>query len=218
MKNQKPILFSAPMVQAIFNGTKTMTRRAVTARSAEMVALMVNLNAGIRGEESKDELIRCCNPFGELGDILWVRENFAFETKFNSIKPSLVPYSANVFFVADGLPNYVKRKRPSIHMPKERARIWLEITDIKVERLHDISEIDAVAEGVQSSSSYFNGTTLYKDYLQEEVSYAFDTAVESYTSLWCSINGRDDYDANPWVWAISFKEVSTTGKPEEATA
>jgi hypothetical protein len=82
--------------------------------------------------------------------------------------------------------------RPSIHMPKSAARIWLKVTDVKVERLRDISQEDAVAEGVKASPPF---------------------AIGYFKNLWESINGAASWNANPWVWVVEFEVVSKNGKP-----
>jgi hypothetical protein len=96
--------------------------------------------------------------------------------------------------------------KPSIHMPKAAARIFLRITDIRVERLQDISEEDAIAEGIGNAE---NGRMGYKDYLDSD-SATFH-AKQSFESLWQSINGAESWDENPWVWVITFESIE---KPE----
>ena len=116
---------------------------------------------------------------------------------------------------------------PSIHMPKTAARIWLEITGVRVERAQDISEEDAVAEGVLSLPESFTEKHFpeYSDKLKEwgeSNGGQFPTTrpplgpspAEKFKQLWCEIHGRESWDANPWVWCLEFKVLSTTGKPE----
>ncbi|WP_432328883.1 hypothetical protein ACRQ5D_10770 [Mucilaginibacter sp. P25] len=93
-------------------------------------------------------------------------------------------------------------------LPKEFSRIWLEITDIRIDRLNDITEADAIAEGVEIVSH----DGLYKHYYDKN--FEFESSVESFTTLWVSINGLSSWEKNPWVWVISFKALSTNGKPE----
>jgi hypothetical protein len=97
--------------------------------------------------------------------------------------------------------------KPSIHMPKEAARIWLEVTEVRVERLHDITEEDAIAEGVEKLNNW------WKDYTSDQDAYDMQTAMCSFDSLWKKINGEESWNENPWVWVVSFKVLSTTGKP-----
>lgn len=116
----------------------------------------------------------------------------------------------------DGLPSSVHGEhrctsilpkwRPSIHMPRWASRITLEITSVKVERLRDISEEDAEAEGVeQDSFGHWFDYSLPTNY-REAVS-SFSTASASFMSLWNSINGKGSWESNPWVWAISFRRL-----------
>lgn len=102
--------------------------------------------------------------------------------------------------------------KPSIHMPKEAARIWLQVEDVRVERLHDISENDAINEGIDRrlEPSAPNGIH-YKHYLKDKWG---PSPKHSFETLWHSINGKESWDNNPWVWVISFKVLSTTGRPE----
>jgi hypothetical protein len=117
---------------------------------------------------------------------------------------------------------------PSIHLPKWCSRIWLEVTDIKVERLQDISPHDASDEGVEYwnvDKDAFEGGELvadYKNYMwrddEEYKDYHFPhyaNPVKSFFSLWEKINGKESLEENPWVWVVSFKVISTTGKPKQ---
>jgi hypothetical protein len=168
--SERPILFNAPMVRAILNGSKTQTRRvAIPKRSIEPMT---------------DEC-----PYGQRGDRLWVREawtvNLTGDPKHGG--PGTVPiYRAEHPHAAD-------RWRPSIHMPRWASRITLEITAVRVERLRNISEADARAEGV----------TRPVPMLDDDPS----TYVDAFGDLWASINGPGSWDANPWVWVIEFRRV-----------
>lgn len=156
--------------------------------------------------------IQC--PYGKPGDILWVRETWAMEKYFNGLTEECFPiYKADY---GDGPVAW--NWKPSIFMKKIFARIWLEITDIRVERLHDITDEDALAEGIMRQ-------TLEHE-IDEECYYFYpcndlrddsyiDKPATSFTSLWASINGWQSWIANPWVWVISFKVLSKTGRPME---
>lgn len=100
------------------------------------------------------------------------------------------------------------RLRPSIHMPKEAVRIWLQVTDVRVERLQDITEDDAIAEGVEKMGEF---VFPYKHYASGAASCI--DAKTSFRTLWQEINGDESWEANPWVWVVSFKVLSITGKP-----
>lgn len=148
-------------------------------------------------------------PYGQNGDRLWVRETFA---EVGSIgKPiDWFEYQYRADFrdgnwEGDGSMCFDKWK-PSIFMPRAASRITLEVESVRVARLQDISESDAVAEGVQF------GRSQYLNYLDEknhstQFIYNLDTAVKSYQTLWQSINGRDSWYSNPWVWVITFKKL-----------
>jgi hypothetical protein len=112
--------------------------------------------------------------------------------------------------------------KPSIHMPKEAARIWLKVKSVKAERVHDISEGDAEAEGILTCRDAFDNRIRYKDYMAKvegngdpNIDYpTVGIAVTSFCTLWESINGIESWQSNPFVWVIEFEVLSTTGKPE----
>jgi hypothetical protein len=187
---ERPILFSAPMVRAILEGRKTQTRRVVK-KSAEMDT---NGFMALVPDEKK------C-PYGQAGDRLWVRETF-----------HVCPHHDDVFYKSDDLllPRKCmahRRWRPSIHMPRWASRITLKITGVRVERLQDISEADAIAEGIEPDGDFWKhyGPHPLKD-LGENVAHAYP--VNSFRSLWHSINGPESWAANPWVWVVEFKCVT----------
>jgi len=101
--------------------------------------------------------------------------------------------------------------KPSIRLRKEHSRIWLEVSSVKVERLYSISEGDAKAEGLPIVTVIDN-EPLYKNYRKGYTTTQFPTF--SFQTLWESINGKNSWVANPYVWVISFKVLSTTGKPQ----
>lgn len=173
MNKEIPILFSTPMVQAILAGNKTMTRRII----------------------KKDLLIQ--KDKYRVGDLLWVKETFCIDEDASPL--NTYPY----FFKASiSYPEEYKWK-PSIFMPKDAARIWLEVIGVRVEELHKISEKDAIAEGVSSiyQPSNFGGSGFYRpDRALEQ------TAKSCFEHLWNSINGN--WDKNPFVWVIEFKTIS----------
>lgn len=193
---QTPILFSTPMVQAILAGRKTQTRRVVKDK-------MLQENTDPETEEYL-KLTTIC-PYGYVGDVLWVRETFAKrDTPDAEWNPKW-----GYCYKADNDPLYEHKKfKPSIHMPKEACRVWLRVTNLRIERLHDISESDSIKEGVE-----FEGEQpWYKDYVRKLKFFPFANPFYSFRSLWKSINGDDSWNANPWVWVVQFEVVSTTGK------
>lgn len=149
MKKQIPILFSTPMVQAILAGRKTITRRIVKAELDDRGLRYCNPNTGWEDWHGNG----IARPYGNPGDMLYVRENwFPAAINGNKVMIGVDPKDSTQSWeiaTEDAAPYWKKLNRgcmiPSIHMPKEASRIWLEVTDIRVERLLDISEADAVA-------------------------------------------------------------------------
>ena len=206
---ERPILFSGPMVRAILAGTKTQTRRVVKERHID-AAPPVHFFQYLREN---------C-PYGQPGDRLWVRETWqgpliddldayrAEPSDYN--KPEFCEYAADggaapEFITLDD--ELVRRWRPSIHMPRWASRILLEITSVRVERLHEISEADAQAEGVERVV-VGSGWRRYCDPDSEEVGVPpCGDARRSFRSLWKYINGAESWNANPWVWVVEFKRV-----------
>ena len=193
-----PILFSTEMVQAILAGRKTQTRR-VSKHQCWSHSELIDVN--INGIFQKvDRNVSC--PYGKPGDLLWVRESFV---KFETFNETLFSYKASP------KTNLDVNWKPSIHMPKDAARIWLRITNIRVERLKNITHEDALAEGILD---FGDGT--YKNYFKNKGLRTQDGVecilpIASFQSLWCSINGNESWEANPWVWVIEYEVLSTTG-------
>lgn len=220
-----PILFSSAMVQAILAGRKTMTRRikglnVLNEWPSSWVHDGSKMYVNDKGQlmfrfwnSNDDRRIEIPCPYGKPGDILWVREtiyqngelglNYVADNE--QIDEEIIPVDHKPYR------NYAFCNIPCIHMPKWAARIWLEVTDIKVERLQDITEEDAIKEGVEELPFGFN-IIVNQQYL-----YTGGTAKESFSLLWKEINGAESWDANPWVWCISFNVLLTTGKPELLT-
>jgi hypothetical protein len=282
-----PILFGSEMVAAIIAGRKTMTRRTTKDNCKELVAYQYVANNPIYPENWKGKksepytgwvakfsnlpvaMPRSC-PYGEAGDILFVRESWklsgwSFEdaeatieyadgTKF-SLPISITDSYGEKYESEEWLINKVEKLvgkgffqpadepedeedeilirtekpypfSPGIHLPKWGSRIWLEVTDIRAERLLDITEQDAVKEGVQENicedpskcPAYKkeNGCCGKGQYFRYPIDYDAEpcySAVESFETLWKSINGDNSWEENPWVWAVSFKVLSMNGKP-----
>lgn len=183
MTKERPILFSAPMVRAILEGRKTQTRRV--AKPREVTAAITR---GLMG--GTNPAFGPC-PYGQPGDRLWVRETWRIERRGSDYfidfaadtgSPSM---TRTVVVDAEALATKNMRWRPSIHMPRWASRITLDVKTVRVERLQDISEADANAEGGLS----LRGPNCFQ-------------------CLWESINGPDSWDANPWVWVIEFERVN----------
>jgi len=170
---ERPILFSAPMVRAILEGRKTQTRRVV------------------KNKYSHDWRRKC--PYGQRGDMLWVRETWSETPEGDIVYRATDPAWDNE---GTGL-----KWKPSIHMPRWARRITLEITDVYVERLREISEADAFADGVDSMRYAFTRKDLPTTLFPQSSKAQFKV-------LWESINGAGSWDANPWVWVISFEKAN----------
>jgi hypothetical protein len=191
---ERPILFSGPMVKAILGGSKTQTRRVAKPPRGPIDPpkgwyLAHYQNSGewsTWANETACGTLRIYNPHGKIGDRLWVKETF--------LNNALDGYKPVYFYRADDDDKPEDRNwRPSIFMPRSAARITLEITGVRVERLQEISEADAMAEGVD-----------WKDY----AGLASKTAKKLYAQLWDSINGKKHpWSSNPWVWVISFAKL-----------
>lgn len=203
------------MVRPSLAGTKTQTRRVVKRLPCqcddfepEEVSKMSPEGWQLAGHSgrwwckcctSNDDIVAC--PYGQPGDRLWVRECFGYcndEPMFGAF------YRAEELVQKDyAEENGITRWRRSIHMPRWASRLTLEIAAVRVERLQDISEADAIAEGIEPYTD--NGVTTYKNYLTDEMGGL--SAVESYKTLWESINGPGSWALNPWVWVVEFWRV-----------
>jgi uncharacterized protein YhfF len=197
----KPILFSTPMVQAILEGKKTQTRRTIKfPDNWDGKTIYPNGNLGLKYGviENGEMLLFRLYPKFEIGTILWVRETFQ-HTKCLNLHPS--DYYGYVY-KADNEPwdNYENWKwKPSIFMPKEAARLFLKVNNIRVERLHDISESDAIKEGIKGFCGVFY------DYLSCEY---YRNPYNSFLTLWTKINGKESWKENPYVWVYEFKVIN----------
>lgn len=202
---ERPILFSGPMVLAILEERKTQTRRIVKEPVLSTAYKDNELNFKI-GER----YIKC--PYGQVGDRLWVRETFRYISYTEGYDSgvdqggghdwgdgySFVQYKSDSFIFRYELleEDYLKtspvidRWYPSIHMPRWASRILLEITDIRVERLKDITEEDAKAEGIENKSNHFHLA-----------------CTQDFKRLWESINGLGSWYMNPWVWVVEFRRI-----------
>ncbi len=222
---ERPILFSPPMVRAILDGRKTMTRRVVKPQPEYVYGLTVSkwsVGAIISNAPAiNNNLPTTKCPYGVHFNQLWVRETFRIENVSSDRKAVQVKYRAG------GLSNWIEwpgksqsfKWTPSIYMPRAFSRIDLKITDIRVERLQDISEEDAEMEGVfcdnvivdvkcySGDPVEINEDRYFYDGCGDEV---FETADDAFQHLWDSINGKSDYswDANPYVWIIEFERVT----------
>ncbi|MDQ5979493.1 MAG: hypothetical protein QG602_2467 [Verrucomicrobiota bacterium] len=225
VQKESPILFSTPMVRALVAGTKTQTRRVVPhpnwleGQPATGIVRPYRaedgwwLDACWRGVQSR---------YGERGDILWVKETWRTLHQFDSLRPLDVPDGSELHYHADQervSPTFSRfgKIRQSIFMRRWMSRLILRITDLRIERLREITAEDAAAEGIEAVTAP-DGRPAWKNYLFETAHPRRDRPItdrehrvvgfadprESYFSLWDSINGIGASNENPWVWVITF--------------
>lgn len=204
---ERPILFNTEMVKAILDGRKTCTRRAIKFSNG-----MTGRPVGKAGDSS--------NPLGVMypggikrppyqpGDILYVRETWG-----EGYEKGTYIYKAD-----DKLANLPEFKdsskliyHPSIHMPKEAARIWLKVTDVRVERLQEITEAEAILEGAIDNRAFIHSPDNEYDHIH--------TAREHFMDIWNSTIEKSDFDTygwdeNPYVWVIEFEWCESPRKEQ----
>ena len=204
---ERPILFNAPMIRAILANTKTQTRRIFKPDRMTWDANGRYTTHAMRGGElsttgsgpfEPSSWLHYC-PYGQPGgDRLYVRETWAAPHAYDHLPPRLIPQDARIHYAATedrgGL-----LWRPSIHMPRWASRITLEITSVRVERLQDISEADAVAEGCKPIRP-----ELVQDGL---IVRPGRSAVEEFRLVWEQIHGGGSWEKNPFVWVVTFRRI-----------
>ena len=203
---ERPILFSAPMVRALLDGTKTQTRRVVKPQPIGLTSDGVPFVHTADDEKfgRLGKVVMC--PYGQPSDRLWVREAWRVEKFIDNLAPRELATGCSVVYEASGeAPAWRGKLRPSMFMPRRMSRITLEVTGVRVERLQDISEADAVAEGIERLNSPHPNVKLYRDYAPGHDSTVLP--VYSYQTLWEQINGPDSWATNPWVWVVEFRRI-----------
>jgi hypothetical protein len=199
----RPILFSEPMVLALLRGHKTQTRRILKPQP-EWFEQRGCISEGWAWEKAPGKWCldgwKDAEKFAEalvqfvpyaVGDLLYVRETWAKDDRL----PNGVRY-----YATDAV-HELRKKRPGIHMPRSASRLTLKVTDVIVQRIQDISELDAVAEG---ASQYSSSIKLYRDRPYDPSLNGFYR--EGFSELWEGLNAKRGYgwDANPWVVAAAF--------------
>jgi hypothetical protein len=210
---ERPILFSGAMVKAILEGRKTQTRRAIADEWWRCLDPDDN--------DDRARAVEMC-PYGRAGDRLWVRETWQAqntEMKWWHEWPANDRHSMNWAWTNPVVPAYPgtpPRWLPAIHMPRMACRLTLEIVTVRVERVQDISEDDAIAEGVPPNwAGDLSGWDANEHgYLPPHLLNSEDdsdvhhyTAREAYATYWDHFNAKRGYswNVNPWVWVIEFK-------------
>ena len=220
----RPILFSGPMIRAILAGEKTQTRRIVKNRDRLPIGELFDLTpslgyrasegsiwAGfISGKSQFQEYFKC--PYGQPGDSLWVREAFRIFDRFHEcdhLDACSCPKTGTPIYRAGEKCDDEYKWKPSIHMPRLASRITLGITDIRVERLQQISDEDAIAEGIECVGGEYSCCPWrnYRKGQAGEMNLHCSSPDRSYMTLWESINGPGSWKENPWVWVVSFRVV-----------
>jgi hypothetical protein len=218
---ERPILFNAEMVRAILEGKKTQTRRIFKTPSWSDADYSAELYPNLNGFYMPDaatgllRVVQC--PLGLPGDLLWVRESFqplladGIKLRDSDYKtgvgyaPNYVATSPVVEFMDHGHDDEITpRITPSIFMPRWASRITLEITDVRVQRLQEISEEEARLEGCSNDTDW-DWRPTYSD----PDSGGYPTYKRDFQELWDSINlKRCPWSSNPWLWVLTFKVVS----------
>ena len=217
------LMFKAHLVRAILEGRKTQTRRVAKPVKHPDLGNLYTPGALAMGREPQHVIDRAC-PLGQPGDRIYVRETFSQHPEWGQLA---FRADGEEFEDADGW-LWEPKWKPAIHMPKALARIWLEVTGVRVERLQDISESDAQAEGCSiecmtptgddSGSAIYGpggfaalwGSTTGRPELPANTNSKRYARVKHWLDTRLDTNG---WDANPWVWVVDFKVLSTTGRP-----
>jgi len=203
------VLFNGPMVRAINSGDKWNTRRMFSdslikkfGYAAQLGEVSDFISSGEIGPNDLNYILDMA-PYGKKGDLIWVREDTVIAPKNwgnhgDGIKDADGDFRVVQYLAThpdmEAAKDYKLKRRPSFLMPKWACRTWLEITDVRVERLQDISEEGAKAEGAKPHTFDFN--KIYPE-----------TYRAGFEKLWISIYGQESWGANPWVFAYSFKKI-----------
>lgn len=218
MMKELPIPFKGHLVRAVLADEKTHTRRDISrlrgfgqitefGRSDTPGYDWHFRDSAMRWHDLRHfELLRAC-PYGMLGHQLWVRESWRGPSSCDSLPPRSISDSEAIRFLADetvGADAGFGKVRPSMFMPRWASRIQLEITDVRVERLRDITRADAAAEGIcfllrdGFTGKLPDGTNIIQPHFWPE---------ENFGRLWQSINGKESWYASPWVWVVEFRRI-----------
>lgn len=190
MSKSRPILLSGELVPPTLSDLKTQTRRLVTGTALEWLQPGNYFTPGFVAHPDN----RLCR-YGQPGDTLWVREAWRTVAAADPLPPRDLTPAHRIWYEADA-PHQpgAGKLRPSMFMPRWASRITLLLKAVRVERLNEISEADAIAEGC--------GWNTYQDQHGERME-----PIEAFAALWERINGPGSWDLNPWVWVLSYERV-----------
>lgn len=216
----RPILFSAPMVQALLAGTKTQTRRVIKPQPIAVLDVDGPARCPMCLPPLQSFAMTC--KIGQPGDRLWVKETYRTRREWDEFSPKNLPVKfagesdEQVDWLREQYIHYetcpqpngklTGRIRQSIYMRQWMSRITLEITGVRVERLNDISEADCWAEGIEQCDGMFDSAP--QAAMAKRIGCSVEDAKPLYACLWESINGPGSWDLNPWVWVIEFRKVT----------
>ena len=207
---EHPLLMKGPLVRATLEGRKTQTRRPL--RNQPPIGLGLVRVCGPWAEFENDvpplKKFSTKGPLGQTGDRLWVRETFRVDHNLSRDGYPQVVYLAGGFSVARtapagmrGYPDPQDKWTPSIHMPRWACRLVLPLVSVRVERVQDITEEDARAEGLRrTENGWTDGTT----------GYDVTSARAAFQELWASIYGQASWDVNPWVWVAEWEDIEVS--------
>ena len=224
--NFKPILFSTEMVQAILEGRKTQTRRVLKLKTPVDIAgvevdcylrldlIPTNMQVFYANKKDKQINLYSDNEYAKYkpGDVLWVRETWQTSYNENSKKWDPIYKADGKFWMDDDGP---MKWKPSLFMVKKHCRIFLKVTNVRCERLNDISEEDAIAEGIikcfVGNPTDFENSKM-RVYRSSKLEEGNVFAIDAFKELWQSINAKKHpWKSNPWVWVYEFERIE---KPE----
>lgn len=210
---ERPIIFNAEMVRAILEGRKTQTRRPVKPQPQMVTNNSIEpWNGNPESLQKKLEKENKGCPFGKPGGRLWVRETYWNKVEgFCDYSGEWGSYYLDDFRYGIDNPGEDYIKRPSIHMPRKASRILLEITNIRVERVQEVSEQDCISEGIKyNPDGSVIGYPFGVPFFYSDGKHNYTTAQEAYQALWQSIYGKDSWERNDWIWVVEFKRVEVS--------
>jgi hypothetical protein len=221
--NEKPIIFATPMVQALLNGRKTMTRRVIKPQpicdsadiapdcrkaSVKYYAQHNILVCAACGDAIEYDEGKLTLPRYKHGDTLYVKETYALVNGRDCGTDDFYVYKTDEEYAKQ----FVAKWKPAIHMPRKVARLFLRVTDVRVERVQDITEADAKAEGIRSYWVHceYGGEWHESNFMFVGVdTNTHPTRKEAFAELWDSLNTKPGcgWDSSPWVWVYSFERI-----------